>query len=137
MERAEALRPLSRDHHVALEVALRLRRCEDEASAAAAAERFTAFFAADGERHFEQEEALLLPELGGHPEEAERLRREHAAIRAAAARLDAGRAPVPDLHALGEALTGHVRWEERTLFPLLEAELDPERIAAIGDALGH
>ena len=134
MKRAEALRPLSRDHHVALGVALRLRRC-DAGGADAARERFTTFFAQDGERHFRKEEELLLPELGGHPEEADRLRRDHAALREAAARLGAGSAPVSDLHSVGETLGAHVRWEERELFPLLEGVIPPDRLKVIGESL--
>jgi hypothetical protein len=55
MKRSDALAPLSRDHHHALEVALRLRRATPE-SADDAATRFVAFWYEDGQRHFEIEE---------------------------------------------------------------------------------
>ena len=122
MKRSEALAPLSRDHHVALEVALRLRRSEPDA-----AERFRAFLAADGRRHFALEEELLLDHLTA--EERERMVTDHLMLSSARPQDDVG------LQALGERLNEHVRWEERELFPRLEAELPPERLAAIGAAL--
>jgi hypothetical protein len=137
VERDEALRPLSRDHQVALAVALRLRRC-DESTAAEAAARFAGYFEREGRRHFRLEEELLVPELGGHPGDAARVLADHAAIRAAATDLADGAPAGPGrLHELGTLLDDHVRFEERSLFPLLEAELAPDRLAAIGAALDH
>ena len=52
--------PLSRDHHQALEAALRLRRASDE-SLGEAIEYFLAFWSQHGEHHFVIEERLLLP----------------------------------------------------------------------------
>ena len=60
---------------------------------------------------------------------------EHAEIRRRAERLAAGERDVEQLHALGELLNGHVRHEERTLFPRIEAALDPAELAALGAAL--
>ena len=62
MKRSPALTPLSRDHHVALEAALRLSRA-DAASLDDARERFRDFFEAHGRRHFEIEEEIPLPAL--------------------------------------------------------------------------
>ena len=52
-----------------------------------------------------------------------------------AERLAAGESDVEQLHALGDLLNGHVRHEERTLFPRIEAALDPAELAALGAAL--
>ena len=134
MKRSPELAPLSRDHHVALERALRLRRATP-ADVEAAVAAFRAFFAADGERHFEQEERLLLPAVPARDAAlAERVRAEHADIRTRAAEL--GTPPdVARARELGEALTAHVRFEERQLFPRLEEALPAERLAELGRAL--
>ncbi len=71
MKRSPELAPLSRDHHVALEAALRLRRADPDTVAAAVA-RFGEFWRGAGERHFGIEEAILLPAL---PERRPRLAR--------------------------------------------------------------
>lgn len=131
MKRGAELAPLSHDHHVALEHALRLRRAEPGELAVVVA-RFLAFLLADGRRHFAQEEELLAPELPDAA--AERLRAEHAAILRRAAAL--GEAPdVEAARALGELLSGHVRYEERDLFPLLEARLSAAELAELGERL--
>jgi hypothetical protein len=44
---------------------------------------------------------------------------------------------VADARRLGELLTRHVRFEERELFPLLEALLPADRIRAIGRDLSR
>ena len=49
-----------------------------------------------------------------------------------------GRDPrVADARGLGELLTRHVRFEERELFPLLEAQLPAERMRDIARALSR
>jgi hypothetical protein len=131
VKRSPELAPLSRHHHVALEVALRLRRATDESLDDAVA-RYLTFSAGDGEEHFAEEEALLLPEL--RPDLGRRMRDEHAAIRDATRALEAR----PDrgaAHRLGELLTAHVRFEEREVFPELERSLPADRLAEIGRRL--
>ena len=85
---------------------------------------FLAFFVGDGERHFRAEEEVLLPLVPADAEPAgRRLTRDHAEIRRRARAL--GEQPDRDAAAeLGELLAAHVRFEERELFPLLEARLD-------------
>jgi len=59
---------------------------------------------------------------------------EHREIRAAAAAL----ADASSLHAaraLGELLAAHVRFEERTLFPLVEERLSHDGLVELGRAL--
>ena len=139
MKRSDALAPLSREHHVALEVALRLRRAED-ADAATARAAFLGFFTPEGEAHVRVEEEVLLPAVADvlPPDDADvaRVRDEHAEIRRRAADLaaDAGTA-VAELHTLGELLDEHVRHEERVFFPRIEAALGEERLARLGAEL--
>lgn len=131
MKRSAALQGLSRDHHVALGLALVLKRA-DATSAAHAAGQLRAFLAGDGDRHFRLEEELLVPALA--PALARRLVDEHAALRSAAAALGAE----PDLasvHAAGVLLAEHVRFEERDAFPALEATLSGAALAELGSRL--
>ena len=139
MRRSEALAGLSRDHHQALFVAQRLRRA-DAATARDARAAFLDFWQAHGRAHFVAEEVVLLPELAplGADERPEVVRTvlEHTAIRRAAARLAVQPEPAPgELHALGDLLHDHVRFEERVLFALLESLLDEAALAALGARL--
>jgi hypothetical protein len=134
MKRSDALTPLSRDHHAALKVALRLRRAEAD-SAGAAAAAYVDFMRERGERHFAEEERELLPVAPA--DLAERTRREHGELRAYAAEFAGGAAGVEAVRAAGEALNAHVRFEERELFEILEESLSPEELAALGERLAH
>jgi hemerythrin-like domain-containing protein len=138
VKRAPELQGLSRDHHGALNAALKLRRA-DAATAAEAAEHFRRFWREHGERHFEIEEAILLPGFatgGGdaRDELVARVLTDHVDIRARARVLGDDPAPA-DLNELGERLAKHVRLEEDELFPLIEGALDPTALAALGEEL--
>ena len=135
MQRSEALAPLSRDHHQALETALRLRRADGNTLDAALA-RLSSFWASVGRRHFEIEEELLLPALADERwlAMAERVRCEHADIRGRAAALER-EASVDAARELGERLNAHVRFEERELFAHLEAALDAGELERLGRAV--
>jgi len=138
MKRSAALAPLSRDHHQALEAALRLRRAEDDSVAAAVA-RFGEFWSAAGARHFEIEEELVLPALpaddAAWAEAVARVRAEHDLIRAQATAVLGGQDDRESARELGALLNAHVRFEERTLFPLLEQGLPSTRLEALGRAI--
>jgi len=132
MRRSAELAPLSRDHQHALAVALAMRRGAPDAAA-----RFLAFLASEGRRHFAIEEDLVLPALApgpdGERDEVLRVLSDHVALRRAGDAL--GRGEPVDLGAAGERLDAHVRFEERVLFPLVEAELAPDRLSALGAAI--
>jgi hemerythrin-like domain-containing protein len=134
MKRAEALRPLSREHLAALLAAKRLREAEDLAEAARA---FLDFWLEDGRQHFRVEEEVLLPTWAVHGEVdgpgVRRMLDEHLSVRRGALRLEAGEASLEEARELGTLLHDHVRFEERELFPMVEAALDPaglDRLAA-------
>lgn len=134
MKRTEALRPLSREHLGALLAARKLRQATDVARAAA---DFQEFWREDGQRHFRVEEEVLLPVWALHAEVdregVARMLEEHLAIRRGALRLAAGEMSAAEAQELGQLLHDHVRFEERQLFPRVEAALDPaalERLAA-------
>ena len=137
MRRHPALAQLSRDHHQALFIAQRLNRA-DASSAHQAADAFREYWRDHGRLHFVAEEDVLLPALapadGEERPEVVRTLVEHTAIRRAALELAGEAAPAPErLHALGRLLHDHVRFEERELFVLLEAELDESELTLLGE----
>ncbi len=123
MKRSEQLKSLSHEHHHALFIAKRLR---DEGEAAASA--FVEFWNSEGEVHFRIEEEVLLPGSGldgpGSDRDVARMLDEHLDIRRRVIRVLDGQVSATEFGELGTALTDHVRFEERELFPRIEALLD-------------
>lgn len=139
MKRDPALISLSRDHHQALSVALRLRRVTPETVPAARADALR-FWTTAGRAHFRLEEEVLLPAYARygdphHPLVARALC-DHVAIRQ---RMDtlAGdeRLEAACLRELGTMLSDHVRLEERELFALIEQTLPAAALATLADVL--
>jgi hemerythrin-like domain-containing protein len=138
VKRHVALQPLSRDHHVALVAARRLRRAGSDTGEARDA--FLDFWREHGAHHFRVEEEVLLPAYAAYADPDEpcvvRMLLDHARIRAQAQRLEQEPAPPVDvLHALGTALEQHVRLEEREVFPLIEAALPATAAEALVEAV--
>ena len=136
MKRSAELTPLSHDHHRALFVALQLKRAEGATASAA----FIEFIEGEGRAHFRVEETILLPrwiaaDPGADREAAARVLGEHLEMRIAAERMRAAPPSVAELHALGELLEHHVRFEERELFPQIEEALDEGTLAELGAAI--
>jgi hemerythrin-like domain-containing protein len=136
MKRADALRPLSREHLVALMAAKTLREATDLEEATRA---FLDFWDGDGRRHFRVEEEALLPNWALHAEVdkdgVERMLAEHLAIRREALRLEAGETTLEEARELGRLLHDHVRFEERQLFPIVEEALDEAALARLAAAI--
>jgi hemerythrin-like domain-containing protein len=131
MKRHPALQTLSRDHHQALVVAQRLRRAADH-SAREAQAAFLEFWRNGGELHFRVEEEVLLPRFaaagGADTAVVARVLIEHAEIRLRVLRLQGQAVSAAALKELGELLAGHVRLEERKLFPAIEESLDDRQL---------
>ncbi len=136
MKRADALKPLSREHLAALLVAKKLRAADD---AALAASEFLDFWTEDGQRHFRIEEEVLLPGWAANGEidrsGVARMLEEHLAIRREALLLQEGTVSLEQLHRLGSLLHDHVRFEERHLFVAAEESLDDAALARLATAI--
>lgn len=136
MKRADALRPLSREHLSALLAAKRLGEADDLEEARSG---FLEFWEADGRHHFRVEEEVLLPTWSLYAEIDEaavkRTLDEHLAIRREALRLTAGDSSLENARALGALLHDHVRFEERQLFPAIEAALDAETLGRLAKSI--
>ena len=89
-------------------------------------------FARELEPHFRAEEEHLLPQLAaaGAQALAERARKDHARLR----ELVRGAPSVAAATEFAERLHGHVRFEERELFPRAELVLSEAELEAAGRA---
>ena len=136
MKRAEALQPLSRDHLKSLLAAKRLRGATEGDEAV---QDFLEFWTTEGQHHFRVEEEVLLPGWALHcPVDrvaVARMLEEHLEIRRGALRAAAGEASPEELRDLGRLLDDHVRFEERELFPMVEAALGPDDLNRLAIAI--
>lgn len=116
MKRSPALLALSREHHTALSLSVRIARMADAEAEAALLIRVPAVFDAELEPHFEEEERSLLPALVAAGELAlvTRTLAEHGAMRNLMTHIRSGDAV--SLKLFGQQLAAHVRFEERELF---------------------
>lgn len=147
MHRHPALAPLSRDHHLALQLARGIQKTASPhlrstlpAGTRALAAHVIAVFADELEGHFDAEEKLLIEAVRGREPELDALSaeivREHSEMREMARQL-----ALPDLSdgscmelldRLGVALEAHVRKEERSLFERVQALLDEGALLRLG-----
>jgi hemerythrin-like domain-containing protein len=139
VKRTEALKQLSRDHHRALEAALKLKRAGDD-DKDSVVRAFLEFWRDHGSAHFRVEEEVLLPgvepEVPPTDERVVRVLTDHVEIRRRALSLEDGHdVSAAELNQLGRMLTEHVRHEERVLFPLIEDRLDADALAELADAV--
>lgn len=123
MKRLPALLKLSREHHTALSLALRIARADDAATQAALLLAVPGIFRNELEPHFQDEEINLLPQLTAAGEQAlvRRTLEEHRQMRDLVGRIAAG--DLPSLQAFGKQIKAHVRFEERELFVTAQAVL--------------
>jgi hypothetical protein len=130
VKRRPALRQLSREHHGALVLALRITRAGDATTVARLMATVPDFFARELEPHFRDEETSLLPGLAtaGARALVHRTLAVHQLLRGLAERIAAGDAA--SLTEFATALYAHVRFEERELFATAETLLP----AAVLDA---
>lgn len=122
MKRHPKLLALSREHHAALVLALRIAQADASGSAAlmgSLPERFRAELAP----HFAEEESTLLPRLAaaGAEDLVARTLAEHRRMEALVAAIAGG--DTEALQAFGKLLQAHVRFEERELFVAAENRL--------------
>ena len=128
MKRSLALRQLSREHHTALSLALRIAKATEPAAQTALLASVPPLFRGELDPHFQEEERSLLPQLAAAGKTAlvARTLDEHAQMRSLATAIAAG--DTAALAPFGELLQAHVRFEERELFAVAE------RLLFAGDA---
>jgi hemerythrin-like domain-containing protein len=136
VKRDDSLRPLSRQHLVALTTARELRRAR---SSDGLAKVFLEFWRNDGRDHFRIEEEVLLPTWARHAEVDQegvtRMLGDHLNIRRYVLDVEDHGLQVEEAHDLGRLLNDHVRFEERELFPRIEEALDPDALGELARAI--
>jgi iron-sulfur cluster repair protein YtfE (RIC family) len=129
MKRHESLIPLTHDHHHALAQARRLRLAavETEDVRRSQATEFLGFYAAETLTHFREEEETVFPLIIGETEAQEHLTRvmlDHLRIHSLVGVLrresQGGHASSGAMTDIADALENHIRFEEKTLFPMIE-----------------
>jgi hemerythrin-like domain-containing protein len=147
MKRHKSLYPLSHDHHHALVQARQLSLASAQAGQdvpVAAAVRFIEFWEAILQKHFRQEEEILLPvlekyvaqdcaEIAKTLSQHEELRRLIAALNGELAQRTGIDTTL--LGQVGSALADHIRFEENALFPLIEASVPEQALWQINERL--
>lgn len=140
MKRHRSLYPLSHDHHHALVQALYLDKVgagDDQAGFREAAARFADFWRSDLQRHFLQEEQIVLPLLAKYKAadvaEIRETLEQHSAIARLISELNEKLARGEMIEAslltnLAESLRRHIRYEESELFPAVEASVPDEEL---------
>jgi iron-sulfur cluster repair protein YtfE (RIC family) len=135
MQRHQALRQLSRDHHHALVVARALKRADDT-NADETRARFLDYWLSDGQEHFREEEEILLPALARFADPAQpivaRVLTDHVRIRCLAQQTE-----LSALRELGSQLEQHIGREERELFPLIESAIPDGELRRLAELLVH
>jgi iron-sulfur cluster repair protein YtfE (RIC family) len=141
MKRHKSLYPLSHDHHHALVQALNLDKAaagDDQTGLREAAARFADFWRSDLQRHFAQEEQIVLPLLAMYKaaDAAEIIDtlEQHSAIAKLIGELGEKLALQEEmieasaLTNLAESLRRHIHYEEGELFPVIEATVPEEEL---------
>ena len=135
MKRDPALSDLSRDHHQALYRAMRMKRAAED-DLGEVRDNVLEFWVDHGAKHFRIEEEILLPALATSADPGDeavvKVLVDHVWIRERMHRLAGGELDLAEMHELGDRLEQHVRHEERVLFPLIEAALEEDALAALG-----
>lgn len=140
MRRDKRLYALSWGHHHGLVFASRL----SAAIGKVANERLVAyvreFWETELTRHFTVEETTLLPACHGLNNTSlpafQRMQDEHVLLRSLAARIFAEK-DAPPLAEFVDRLRAHIRFEERELFPQIEAALPEEALERVGAVLAE
>lgn len=135
MQRAENLQPLSRQHKSALMACLLIRKgVSKQASVSVMSDFLLRCWNEEVEAHFQQEEKEILPLLKTYPEGqtlAIAIERDHELWRTAMTHLQQANITHRLLEDLANQLEQHIRFEERIVFPSMEAHLSPEQLKGL------
>lgn len=144
MKRAKQLQPLSRQHHLGLNIGRHGKECADNPEQIAEHWQALSSYMGDMQDHFRLEDDLIVeglqpyrkeePEVAavlGKLEEQHKELRELTADMKASLKTASSLPSVEQVRALAGLLYDHVRFEERELFPVTEKYLTESELDAI------
>ena len=137
IKRDPNLVPLSREHHFGLLFAWKIKQgLAKKASLETMRDYVLYFWKSALQEHFKAEEELLLRILSTDDSQRKQVLQEHEQVRKLIAQIEA-KSDFSEVvfEKLNSFLTHHIRYEERTFFPYLEQQANPEQLAAIGKHL--
>lgn len=147
MKRAAQLQPLSRQHHLGLNLSRHAKECTDEPKEINKHWLNLTSYLNEMQHHFQIEDNLIAnalePYRNAQPEVASALRildEQHKSLHTSVAEVEEGAQSQSNLvtaehvRKLGTLLYDHIRFEERELFPLVERYLTTDELDAIYDA---
>ena len=140
MLRDKNLIPLSHQHQHALAMCVRLERALAKGGADLTAwqEEIAGIWESEIRFHFEAEEKVLFPAAEKYTALSplvKQLLSEHAMLRDFFARAAARQMDAAAMKAFGEALSGHIRTEERQLFEECQRQMPADEMARAGSAM--
>ena len=147
MKRAAQLQPLSRQHHLGLNLSRHAKECADKPNAIAEHWLNITSYINEMQQHFQIEDNLMAHALQPHssskPEVAavlNTLDAQHKSLHALMAEVQdlpqsqSNHVTVEQVKKLATLLYDHIRFEERELFPIVERYLTTAELEAIYDA---
>ncbi|NEM99099.1 hemerythrin domain-containing protein [Pontibacter burrus] len=138
-KRDKSLVPLSREHHFGLLFCWKIRQGLKNGTDLEVLRSYVRYFWENIlKEHCDEEEWLLERILKTDDTLRGRLAEEHKLIHTIIELIKEGSPMNKQLfEVLERDLTDHIRWEERELFPYLQAVVDPEELASSADLLNH
>lgn len=134
MKRHPSLEAFSRDHNVGLILGRRLVQASslDDGNQKSAVGELLQYWSDELADHFAEEERLLT-DLVPDSDMRERLLQEHRDFSAIVDHLSEHPADLDLIRRAGELLAGHIRWEERVLFPAIERTITPAQLSDLAE----
>ncbi|TPE44070.1 hemerythrin domain-containing protein [Pontibacter mangrovi] len=138
-KRDKSLVPLSREHHFGLLFAWKLRQGLKNGTNLEVMRSYVRYFWNNIlKEHCQEEEWLLERLLPSDDTQRARLQEEHKLIEALVELIEDGCPMNKDLFkVLDQDLVDHIRWEERELFPYLQAVAHSDDLELAGELLAH
>src|SRR3981081_1126165 len=142
MLRDPTLIQLSRQHHNALALCVRLERALQAAAVDLSSWQLEVhqLYANEVQFHFAAEEKVIFPASRRFPELAalvEELSGEHGRLRKYFIHAEQGTMNQGELEMFAKLLSGHIRKEERQLFEAMQQSMRPEELKSLGDELAR
>jgi len=141
MQRNKNLYPLSHQHHNGLMAVLLLKKgLERKADAVVMGAFILSIWDAELRIHFIKEEVYLHPhvlQIAELMDLYEQMKMEHHQVRNMIDAIRNGLSTFELLNEFHTLLEKHIRFEERTMFPFIEAHIQQEQLLALGKQLEH